>query len=56
VVCGHGLQIRAIGFLNPASLGAAAFLVSNPVGWAIAIGSAIYFGYRAYDSYYGDND
>jgi len=36
----------AAGILNPASLGAAAFLVSNPVGWGIAIGATAYFTYR----------
>jgi hypothetical protein len=42
---GASLAIAA-GLLNPASLGAAAFLVSNPVGWGIAIGATAYFTYR----------
>jgi RHS repeat-associated protein len=50
---GASLAVAA-GILDTASLGSAAFLVSNPVGWGIAIGTAAYFGYRAYESYYGN--
>lgn len=47
---GTSLAIAA-GLLNPASLGAAAFLVSNPVGWGIAIGTTAYFTYRLISEY-----
>lgn len=44
---GASLAVAA-GLLNPASLGAAAFLVSNPVGWGVAIVATAYFSYRLY--------
>jgi RHS repeat-associated protein len=39
------------GYSVAASLGTAAFLVSNPVGWGIAIGATAYFTYRIISEY-----
>jgi hypothetical protein len=38
--------------IGVASIGAAVFLASNPVGWAIGVGAALYFAGRlTYDIY-----